>query len=78
MSLLWKFLGDIPGDAFELAYLTQLTEAIEKGYHHRMKLHSYPSIYNVGHSAIAELLKGEVIVEEKIEEDDGLDTSKDL
>ncbi len=30
-------------------------------------LHSYPSIYNLGHSAIADLLKGPVIVEEKID-----------
>jgi len=28
---------------------------------------SYPSIYNLGHAAIADLLKGEVIVEEKID-----------
>ena len=29
--------------------------------------HSYPSIYNMGHKAIEELLKGPVIVEEKID-----------
>lgn len=31
------------------------------------ELHSYPSIYNLGHSAIADLLKCPVIVEEKID-----------
>lgn len=30
-------------------------------------IHSYPSIYNLGHAAIADLLKGPVIVEEKID-----------
>ena len=30
-------------------------------------IHSYPSIYNLGHSAIADLLNGPVIVEEKID-----------
>ncbi len=30
LSLLWKFLGDIPSDAFELAYLSDLTESLEK------------------------------------------------
>jgi hypothetical protein len=29
-------------------------------------IHSYPSIYNLGHAAIADLLKGPVIVEEKL------------
>lgn len=32
-----------------------------------MKLHSYPSIYNLGHRAIADLLRGPVIVEEKVD-----------
>jgi hypothetical protein len=32
-----------------------------------MNVHSYPSIYNLGHAAIAELLKGPVIVEEKVD-----------
>lgn len=32
-----------------------------------MKLHSYPSIYNLGHKAVADLLSGPVIVEEKID-----------
>jgi hypothetical protein len=30
-------------------------------------IHSYPSVYNLGHAAIADLLKGPVIVEEKID-----------
>lgn len=30
-------------------------------------INSYPSIYNLGHASIANLLKGEVIVEEKID-----------
>lgn len=30
-------------------------------------IHSYPSIYNLGHAAISDLLKGPVIVEEKID-----------
>ncbi|MBU6231570.1 hypothetical protein KGP36_02785 [Patescibacteria group bacterium] len=30
-------------------------------------IHSYPSIYNLGHAAIVDLLKGPVIVEEKID-----------
>lgn len=30
-------------------------------------IHSYPSIYNLGHAAIADLLKGPVIVEEKVD-----------
>lgn len=30
-------------------------------------IHSYPSIYNLGHAAIADLLKGPVLVEEKID-----------
>lgn len=32
-----------------------------------MNLASYPSIYNLGHAAIAELFNGEVIVEEKVD-----------
>jgi hypothetical protein len=32
-----------------------------------MKLHSYPSIYNLGHRAIGDLLRGVVIVEEKVD-----------
>jgi hypothetical protein len=31
------------------------------------EIHSYPSIYNLGHKAIADLLKGLVIVEEKVD-----------
>lgn len=31
-----------------------------------MSISSYPSIFNLGHRAIAELLKGEVIVEERL------------
>lgn len=31
MSLLWKFLGNIPSDAFELAYLSGLTSSLERG-----------------------------------------------
>lgn len=30
-------------------------------------IHSYPTIYNLGHRAIVDLLKGPVIVEEKID-----------
>ena len=30
-------------------------------------INSYPSIYNVGHAAIADLLKGPVVVEEKVD-----------
>ena len=30
-------------------------------------INSYPSIYNLGHKAITDLLKGPVIVEEKID-----------
>lgn len=32
-----------------------------------MNIHSYPSIYNLGHKAIADLLNGPVIVEEKVD-----------
>lgn len=32
-----------------------------------MRLHSYPSIYNLGHRAVADLLRGPVIVEEKVD-----------
>jgi hypothetical protein len=31
------------------------------------KLHSYPSVYQVGHAAIADIFKGEVQVEEKVD-----------
>ena len=31
------------------------------------RLHSYPSIYALGHSAVAELLNGPVVVEEKVD-----------
>ncbi len=30
MSLLWKFLGDIPGDAFEIVYLSGLVKSLEQ------------------------------------------------
>lgn len=46
-----------------------------------MKLHSYPSIYNIGHAAIADLLKSPVIVEEKVDGSQisfGLDTNGDI
>lgn len=32
-----------------------------------MTLHSYPSIYNVGHSAVAQMMGEEVVVEEKVD-----------
>lgn len=32
-----------------------------------MKLHSYPSIYNLGHRAVGDLLRSPVIVEEKVD-----------
>jgi hypothetical protein len=32
-----------------------------------VKLHSYPSIFNLGHRAIGDLLRGPVIVEEKVD-----------
>lgn len=32
-----------------------------------MKLHSYPKVYNMGHSVIQDLFKDEVIIEEKID-----------
>lgn len=32
-----------------------------------MSLHSYPSIFNMGHRAVADLLKGPVIVQEKVD-----------
>lgn len=32
-----------------------------------MRIHSYPKIYNMGHSAIKDLFKDEVVIEEKID-----------
>lgn len=49
MSLLWKFLGDIPSDAFELAYLSGLTESLEKS--------KVQSMFTTRYSAISTFLK---------------------